>query len=227
MNKKVSKPSSTMNKFNKENQSQNNDIGKDSLETNVIFKNQEKIKNQMKTMIRNSVDMHEFESSKLGNISQNNNLNNTSLFPQKSRKTTIDIRQEKISELGKLNELAEKVFGQQNKMLKNLVDENQDTKKLIEYYKKQIAEEKRIYEDMEAEEKKVKFREELQIQEAQEEIRRNMQIIQNLKSQCLVYETELTTKEVILLFKYLEQTRYFKSKVRRNKRKNKFCKHRT
>lgn len=147
------------------------------------FIDKDKVKNQMKKMISLSENKRETISTFKVNV------------PKQKITNTIELHNEKISELNKLNKVAETLFENQNTILKAISEENTDTFKLIEYYKKQIEIEKKIYDDLEAEEKKIKYKEEIFMEESKKELEANIKIIQSIKEECYQQEAELTNKE--------------------------------
>ena len=161
---------------------------KDNIQDNPFnpsrtFLDKERVKNQMKKMIMMSENQRE-------------SINTSAINFQKPKITnTFDLHNDKITELNKLNKVAEMVFENQNIILKAITEENMDTLKLIEYYKKQIEIEKKIYEDFECEEKKIKYKEEIFLEESKRELEENMKLIQSIKEECFEQEAELTNKE--------------------------------
>lgn len=147
------------------------------------FLDKDKIKNLNKKMIKMSEDKRETLSKTTANL------------PRPKVTNTIELHNEKISELSKLHFVAEKLFEDHSTILKALSEENIDTLKLIDYYKNRIETEKKINDDFEAEEKKIKYKEELFMEESKRELEENIKVIQEIKEDCYNLEAELTNKE--------------------------------
>ena len=163
-----------------------------SNDINKVSFNKTKTKNQMKEMLR---------KSEAGIVT-----NNVFPVPKNSNfkfSSQIELQSDKISELEEVKKKSNLVLEKQNLYLQSIVEENNDTQKLISFFKSQIEDELRKYEELENEEKKVKFREEMLIEECREGLSSNMSIIQNLKEECYMLEAKVTEKEYKL--NYLKQ----------------------
>lgn len=182
---------------------------------NVLEKkdfNKSKVKNVMKEMLRKSEaslsqgqllnssinsEKNKNKNSSINNpfLQPNTNIKNVESIPKPKFNSTLEIHNNKVSELEELFSRTSEVLDKQNLYLKILQEENSDSEKLIQFFKDQIEEEKRKYEEMEAEEKKAKYREENLIEQARSELSENMSKIQSIKEECFSLESEVTDKE--------------------------------
>jgi kinesin family protein C1 len=156
-----------------------------SCEHTKITFNKNKAKNQMKEMLRKS------EAGVISNnifLPQSKNSN----FKFNSQ---IELQSEKIIELEELKIKANLALERQTKYVQTLKEENKDSQKLISFYKTQIEEELKKFEEMESEEKKVKFREEKLIEECREGLSHNMLIIHNMRDECYKLEASVSDKD--------------------------------
>jgi kinesin family member C1 len=166
--------------------------------------NKSKVKNAMKEMLRKSESGH--SQGQLLNSSINSGKNNPFLQansnikivetnPKPKFNSTLELHNNKVSELEEVVHRTSEALDKQNLYLKILQEENSDSEKLIQFFKEQIEAEKRKYEEMEAEEKKTKYREENLIEQARRELSENMSKIQSIKEECFSLESEVTDKE--------------------------------
>lgn len=125
-------------------------------------------------------------------INNSNNTNNTSY----KNMSTMDKYNSNREALTTLNEVEQKLLDQQNFLLKELMEENSDTSKLIEYYQKQIDDELKIHEQIKEEEIKNKLLAEMQINADKLELSENTTKLNQIKSECMELEAEFIEREV-------------------------------
>ena len=100
-------------------------------------------------------------------------------------KNTIELHKEKEEQLMKLIEIAKKSLESSNSLTKNILNSNKEIEKLNKFYNDKISQELKKQEEIEAENKKIIYREEFLISDIKGNLEANVSSLQQLKEDCI------------------------------------------
>lgn len=100
-------------------------------------------------------------------------------------KNIIELHKEKEEQLMKLIEIAKKSLESSNSLTKNILNSNKEIEKLNKFYNDKISQELKKQEEIEAENKKIIYREEFLISDIKGNLEANVSSLQQLKEDCI------------------------------------------
>jgi hypothetical protein len=109
---------------------------------------------------------------------------------------SLEIHNIKLTELDKRNKVEKKRLEVTNSHLNILINENQESSKLLEYYRNIVVEKKKQISKQQEEAKIEEYRHEMQKLEAQKELEHNLKEINLLRDQLIKKDGEIKAKRV-------------------------------
>jgi hypothetical protein len=109
---------------------------------------------------------------------------------------SLDIHNSKLQELDKINKVEKKRLEINNNTLGSLVAENQESNKLLDYYRSIVVEKKKQIIRLQEEAKIEEYRHQMEKLEAQKELEHNLKEINQLRDHLIKKDGENKTKQV-------------------------------